>query len=120
MSVGEPQVRLEPPNEHRVGPRLENLSPGARVSGVAGMVAVDVLTVVWRGANAITLTYRGDLGTTGQQLLYHDHEPSRRVLTATRAQPFAGDTALFRLALEALRLRMATRFDPILAAARCA
>jgi len=103
------------PGVYKIGTRLEELTPGARVTGVLVGHEVSVVDVRWHGSNAITLTYRDDAGTVDQRLLYRDHEPSLTVRQATRAYALDGDPALFRLAAEALRIRMAARFDPMLA-----
>lgn len=103
------------PGVHKIGARLEELTPGARVSGVLVGHQVAVIDVRWHGSNAVTLTYRDDAGTVDQRLLYRDHEPSLSVAVPARAYALDGDAALFRLAAEALRIRMAARFDPMLA-----
>jgi hypothetical protein len=97
------------------GTKLEQLTPGALVSGVIVGGSVTVVDATWHGANALTLTYRDGTGTVAQSLLYRDREPSLSVRTAAGAYAFDGDPALFRLAAEALRIRMAARFDPMLA-----
>lgn len=101
--------------EAAMAARLEDLTPGARVHGVAGPRAVTVVDVCWHGSNAVTVTYREDGGHVAQRLLYRDHEASLTVEQASRAYAFDGDANLFRLAAEALRIRMAARFDPMLA-----
>jgi len=103
------------PGVHKIGARLEELAPGARVSGVLVGHEVSVVDARWHGSNAITLTYRDDAGTVEQRLLYRDHEPSLTVRQPTRDYALDGDPGLFRLAAEALRIRMAARFDPMLA-----
>ena len=97
------------------GATLEALTPGARVRSVVVGSAVTVISAQWHGSNAITLTYRDDAGSVAQTLLYRDVEPSLIVEQAARAYAFDGDPNLFRLAAEALRIRMAARFDPMLA-----
>lgn len=52
--------------------RLEDLTTGARVSGVVAGQAVTVIATQWHGNAALTLTYRDDGGHTGQQLLLHE------------------------------------------------
>ena len=99
------------------GARLEELTPGARVRGIVVGGVVTVIDVKWHGSNAITLTYSEDGGHVAQSLLYRDVEPSLSVEKASRAYAFDGDPNLFRLAAEALRIRMAARFDPMLAVA---
>ncbi len=103
------------PELSRTGARLEELTPGARVRGIVVNSAVSVIDVTWHGGNALTLTYREDAGNVAQTLLYRDAEPALVVERAARAYAFDGDPDLFRLAAEALRIRMAARFDPMLA-----
>ncbi len=103
------------PSLHSVCARLEDLTPGARVRGVLVNVPVTVIDVAWHGGNAVTLTYRDDTGHVDQMLLYRDREAALGVEKASRAYAFDGDPHLFRLAAEALRIRMAARFDPMLA-----
>ncbi|MEU3630904.1 helicase-related protein [Streptomyces fradiae] len=71
--------------------------------------------MTWHGSNAMTLTYRDDGGHVDQRLLYRDHEAALSVELTARAYQLDGDPGLFRLAAEALRIRMAARFDPMLA-----
>jgi hypothetical protein len=97
------------------GATLEALTPGARVRGVVVGSSVAVVSVQCHGSNAITLTYRDDAGSVAQTLLYRDVEPSLIVEQAARSYAFDGDPNLFRLAAEALQIRMAARFDPMLA-----
>ena len=101
-------------DEHTV-PRLEDLTPGARVRGVTATGSVTVIDVQWHGNNALTLTYRDESNHVAETLLYRDAEARLRVEQPSRAYAFDGDPHLFRLAAEALRIRMASRFDPMLA-----
>src|SRR6266536_2793149 len=87
---------------------------GARVGGVVHGV-ITVVDVKWHGSNALTLTFREDSGRVDHRLLYRDHEPSLSLQESSRAYAFDGDPALFRLAAEGLRIRMAAQFDPMLA-----
>ncbi|GHJ56384.1 RNA helicase [Nonomuraea sp. TT08I-71] len=112
MSTG--QWRSVAPGIQQLGVKLEELTPGARVGGVAGGV-VSVVDVKWHGSNALTLTYQDDGGRVDHRLLYRDHEPSLSLAEPSRAYAFDGDPALFRLAAEGLRIRMAAQFDPMLA-----
>jgi len=96
------------------GVKLEDLTPGVVVAGVVPKADVTVVAVRWYGSNAINLTYRTDNGP-GEQVLYRDDEPRLSIRRASAAYAFDGDGALFKLAAEALRIRMAARFDPMLA-----
>ena len=95
--------------------RLEDLTPGARVSGVVAGQAASVIAVQWHGTAALTLTYRDDAGRTAEQLLYRADEPRLGVDDAGPAWSLTADGALFRLASEARRIQLAYLFDPLLA-----
>lgn len=75
---------------------------------------VTVVGTTWHGTNALTLIYRGDAGV-GETILYRDHEAGLSVETAAAAYAFDADPELFRVAAEALRIRMAGRYDQMLA-----
>ena len=92
--------------------KLEDLRPGVTVRGAADG-PVRVVAVERHGEDAITLTYRTATGTTGEQLLYRSDEARLARDDATRA--FDADGALFRLASEAERIRLAHLYDPFLA-----
>lgn len=94
--------------------RLEDLTPGARSRGLLPDRDVHVVQAGWHGTAAITLTYHDDQGRVGDQLVYRDGEPRLEVEEAGAAFAFDGDGRLFRLAMEAMRIRLAYLFDPIL------
>ncbi|GAB2481155.1 helicase-related protein [Promicromonospora xylanilytica] len=96
-----------------LGTELEKLVPGLRVRGVAG----DVVTVVaarWIGMSAVELTYRDASGGLGEALLRRSDETRLRVESSTH-RAFDADPAEWRLAAEALRIRYAALYDPMLA-----
>jgi hypothetical protein len=95
--------------------RLEDVTPGARIAGVTGDGAVTVVAATWIGSNALRLTYRTDDGHLDERILYRDHEPRLSISKAAAAYDFGADAASFKLAAEGLRIRMAGRFDPMLA-----
>ncbi len=103
--------------ENQVRLRLEDLVPGASVAGLAGPHAVDVIAVQWHGANFVTVTYRDHVGAPAQAVLGRDHEPRMSLATAGQTRAFDGDPESWRLAAEALRIRYAALFDPMLAIA---
>ena len=94
---------------------LEDLTPGARVRGVLPENPITVVAVDWHGPNAITLTYRTDAGRTDAELLYRDDQDRLSIEEAGGAFAFDADGALFRLVSEAMRIRLAYLFDPLLA-----
>ena len=94
--------------------RLEDLTPGARVRGVLPDRPVTVVAVEWHGTSADAhLPRRRRPGRPRAAL------PQRRgaleIEEAGRAWSFDADGKLFRLASEALRIRLAHLFDPYLA-----
>lgn len=94
---------------------LEQLTPGARVRGVLFDRAVTVVAAEWHGTNAMTLTYRDDAGAVASEILYRENEARLAIEEDGRAWSFDADGRLFRLASEALRIRLAHLFDPYLA-----
>ena len=56
------------PGVHRLGVALEDLTPGARVSGLVPHGAVTILHTRWHGTNAVTVTYTDDAGRTMRAL----------------------------------------------------
>jgi superfamily II DNA or RNA helicase len=95
--------------------RLEDVTPGARILGIAVDAPVTVVAATWIGGNAMRLTYRTDAGKLDERLLYRDHEPRLDLAKQGAAFDLTADGAKFKLAAEALRIRMAGRFDPMLA-----
>ena len=94
---------------------LEDLKPGTRVRGVVPDGPVEVVQVTWHGTAAVTLTYRDQQGRPGQELLYRPDERRLSTEEPGRVWAFDADGRLFRLASEALRIRLAYLFDPYLA-----
>ena len=105
------------PVESVFGTRLEQLTPGARAIGVAGAGPIDVVATKWIGANALIVTYRDVHGQTGQAVVRREQEARIHLDNATRAHAFDGDAESWRLAAEALRIKYAALFDPMLAVA---
>src|SRR5262245_36113608 len=95
--------------------RLEELTRGAAVKGVLPNALVTVVDAKWYGSNVVELTYKDASGHLGNELLYRHREPTIEIVAAGRPWSFDGDGALFRLASEAHRIRLAYLFDPLLA-----
>ncbi len=95
---------------------LEALTKGARVRGIVPDTAVTVVDASWFGNSAVQLTYRvEETGAVAQRLLYRGDESTLLVAEEGATWAFDGDGALYRLALEAYRIRLAFLFDPLLA-----
>ena len=97
--------------------KLEDLVPGVSVAGVAGDMPVRVIATRWFGGNSVLLTYQDGHGRTDQTVLGRDRESSLSLLKPGRARAFDGEPDAWRLAAEALRIRYAALFDPMLAVA---
>lgn len=102
--------------EKHLGTELEKVVPGVRVSGVVGQ-PVTIIDAKWVGSNFLQVTHRDDSGHTGQAMLRRDDEPRLRIYAAGPARAFDADPADWRLAAEALRIRYAALYDPMLAVA---
>ena len=96
-------------------PRLEELTPGARIRWLLPDRPVSVVQAEWHGSGVLTLTYRDDAGAVGQELLYRIDEARLEVEGPGRAWSFDADGDLFRLVSEARRIQLAYLFDPFLA-----
>ena len=109
------QADVSQTNQTGRSAHLEDLTPTTRVRGVLPDRAVTVVQVEWHGTQALTLTYRDDAGKVDHELLYRANEARLEIEEVGRAWSFDADGQLFRLASEALRIRLAHLFDPYLA-----
>ena len=94
---------------------LEDLQPNAAVRGILTDGLVVVVSVQWHGSEAVELTYKTPDGKVANELLYRSDEARLEVVEQGQPWSFDGDGALFRLVSEALRIRLAHLFDPVLA-----
>ncbi len=95
--------------------RLEDLQANAAVRGILPDALVTVVSVQWFGSEALELTYKTPTGKVANELLYRHDEPRLELVEHGRPWSFDGDGALFRLVSEALRIRLAHLYDPVLA-----
>ena len=93
---------------------MESIVPGSRIAGIAGDGPVEVVATRAYGADAVEVTWKGPDGL-GQRVLYRDDEARLQEVAPARRFAFDGDGRLFRLASEALRIRLAHLFDPYVA-----
>jgi hypothetical protein len=94
--------------------RLEDLEVGLKLSGLLPE-PVSILAVTTHGPDAVTVTFQDVNGTLGQRLLYRADEAVMSIESPTTRWRFDADPAEFRLAAEALRIRMAGLHDPMVA-----
>lgn len=95
--------------------RLEDITVGSAVKGIAGNDLVTIVAVQWYGSNVMEITYKDTKGVPGTQLLYRDSEPSIEVLSKHLPWSFDADANQMKLASEAYRISLAHLFDPYLA-----
>lgn len=95
--------------------KIEDVSKGQRLVGVDPAGPVEVITTLPGGPNAINLVYRTAAGAIAERLLLRDDEARLSLATATRPWSFAASGEAFQLAAEALRIRFAHLFDPMMA-----
>lgn len=85
------------------------------VGGVVPGADVAVVAVHMHGDSAARLTYRRSNGAVEETILYADRDTDLTVGAAPGSRGFDADPELFRLAAEAIRIRMAARGDAMLA-----
>jgi len=91
--------------------RLEDLTAGTRLTGLAASGVATVESAQWIGQQAIKTIFRDSAGQLGERLLYRDDEPSLDLVEMGRPWSFDGDGDLLRLVSEAYRINLAWLFD---------
>ena len=94
--------------------KLEEITPRAELAGLAGTTPVEVVSVRAYGPDALEVVWRGPDGL-GERILHRDDETRLHSVSRGRVCAFDGDGHRFRLAAEALRIRLAHLFDPYVA-----
>lgn len=95
--------------------RLESITVGSHVQGIAKSYLVTIVAVKWHGNNAITVTYRHPSGHVSEQILFREDEANLSVENDHLPWSFDADPNLLRLVSEAYRIGLAHIFDPFLA-----
>ena len=95
--------------------RLEDIKPGARISGLTPDDAVEIVSVSWVGSDTLTVIFRTSSGGIAERTLFRDDEPRLTLSEVGRSWSFEADGELLRLATEATRIQLAHHFDPYLA-----
>ena len=95
--------------------KLEELGNGMQLAGIDPAGPVTVIAVEPLGGDAISLVYRGANGLPAERMLTRADEASIEPAGAGRAWAFDADGSDFRLAVEALRIKLAHLFDPMMA-----
>lgn len=95
--------------------RLEELTVGSHLTGIAGNDTVTVIAVRWHGSNVIEITYKDSSERPKTQLLYRDDEERIQIKDSHLPWSFDADGNQLRLVSEAYRISLAHLFDPYLA-----
>lgn len=95
--------------------RLEDITVGSSVTGLANNEAVTVVAVQWYGTAVLEVTFKDGKGHLANQLIYRENEDSIEILNSNLPWSFDADGNLMRLASEAYRINLAHIFDPYLA-----
>lgn len=93
---------------------FETLRPGALVLGLDPSGPAEILSATAYGADAVSLVFRVN-GRVAERLVLRGEEEGFRLAEPGRAFALDADGGSFRLAAEALRIRLAHLFDPFLA-----
>ncbi len=83
--------------------RLEELTKGARVRGVAPIGVVTVIDAEWIGSDAVNLTYEDDTGNVEREIVYRSKESELSLDGEGRPWSFDADPELFTLVAEVKR-----------------
>ena len=74
-----------------------------------------VVSTQWYGDTVLDTTYKSISGQVSNTLLYRDDEPRLSISEKTRLWSFDALGDPLRIVSEAYRIRLAARFDPLLA-----
>lgn len=94
--------------------RLEDIQPGGEYTGIVPGVNVTCVAIRWDG-DVLTVIYREPDGNVAEKLIFRENEPEIQKLKEGAAFSFDGDGNHFRLVAEAFRIKLAHKFDPLLA-----
>ncbi len=95
--------------------RLEQITAGSSIKGLAGNTPVTIVAAEWRGSAVLEVIYKDGDGALGEQLLLREDEHRLTVVEASLPWSFDGDADVLRLVSEAYRIHLAHLFDPYLA-----
>jgi len=94
--------------------KLEEISKGVSLTGLAGRSIAEIVAVDWLGDSQLQVTFRAD-GRLDERILTRSDEDRLEAVRPVRPFSFAANADDFRLVAEARRIRLAHLFDPYLA-----
>ncbi len=95
--------------------KLEDIKKGLQLSGIIPGNVVIVVASDPIGADAFEVVYKTTDGKLGERTLLRSEESSIAIATENRNWDLSAPASLFKLALEAFRMRVAYLFDPMMA-----
>lgn len=95
--------------------KLEELAKGAQVAGIDPAGPVAIVAVDSIGGDAVSVWYKSADGAPTERMLFRADEAKLAIATVGRPWGFDADGAEFKLAVEALRIKLAHLFDPMMA-----
>ncbi|RYG34126.1 MAG: DEAD/DEAH box helicase, partial [Burkholderiales bacterium] len=95
--------------------KLEDLVKGAQLNGVDPAGPVAIVSVDAIGDDAVSIWYKAADGSPNERMLFRSDEAKLAIATVGRPWGFDADGAEFKLAAEAMRIKLAHLFDPMMA-----
>lgn len=95
--------------------KLEQLHKGAQVVGIDPIGPVTIVAADPVGDDAVSVFYKAADGIPAERMLFRADEGKLAIATAGRSWGFDADGTEFKLATEALRIKLAHLFDPMMA-----
>jgi hypothetical protein len=95
--------------------RLEDLTHGMTVRGLSPAGPVAIRDLGWLDATSVEVHFQDAQGNVVVRVLSRQDEASLELAGSAGTSLFSGDPVSFRLSAEALRIRLASMFDPFLA-----
>ena len=95
---------------------FSEITSGAQILGlVPGNKPVWVITTVPVGEEAVTVYYKNELGKLDEQIVYQKDLDRLSLAEKDLAWTFTANATHFRMALEAMRIKLGSLFDPMMA-----
>lgn len=95
---------------------FSELAQGAQVLGlIPGNKPVWIITTIPAGADSMTVVYKNEAGQYSEQIVFQHGLKDLRLADKGLAWSFDSDANNFRMVLEAMRIKLGSLFDPMMA-----
>ncbi|MBN1449352.1 MAG: DUF3883 domain-containing protein [Bacteroidetes bacterium] len=95
--------------------KLEHIQPDVQITGIKPAEIVRVVAVTHRSADTIAFLYKDESGNFAEANLSREDEARLEIATAGLPWTFEAPAKDFKLGIEAIRIRYAHLFDPMMA-----